>query len=204
MAYNLAFYYYDWKNFQTVISARGSSSESIGLSDISDDNGNAYGAGAELSGTYIFNDDISLFADFSYSGGTFRDKDMNGKEQALAGNKFPMMPEYMYDMGLNWKYHLSNGKVLYFNPSFYTQSKIFFDVANNPDLVQGSYILLNANAGIQWTKGPLSYDVGIYGRNITNTQYAVDGGNAGEVVGLPTFEVGAPATYYLSFRIHLK
>jgi 4-hydroxy-3-methylbut-2-enyl diphosphate reductase len=24
-----------------------------------------------------------------------------------------MMPEYMYDMGLNWKYHLSNGKVLY-------------------------------------------------------------------------------------------
>ncbi|MBQ1697456.1 MAG: TonB-dependent receptor [Bacteroidales bacterium] len=204
LSYSIAVYYYDWKNFQISVAARGAASSSGSLTYVSDDNGNAYGAGAELSGTYIFNDDISLFADFSYSGGTFRDKDMNGKEQALAGNKFPMMPEYMYDMGLNWKYHLSNGKVLYFNPSFYTQSKIFFDVANNPDLVQGSYILLNANAGIQWTKGRLSYDVGIYGRNITNTQYAVDGGNAGEVVGLPTFEVGAPATYYLSFRIHLK
>ena len=129
---------------------------------------------------------------------------MNGKKQAIAGNKFPLMPEYMFDMGLNWKHKLSGKKVIYFYPSFYTQSKTFFDVANNPELVQGSYLLLNANAGIQWTKRRITYDVGIYGRNITNTQYVVDGGNAGEVVGLPTFEVGAPATYYLSFRMHIK
>ena len=204
LAYNLAFYYYDWKNFQTVISARGSSSESIGLSDISDDNGNAYGEGFELSGTYVFNNNLSLFADFSYTGGTFRDKDMNGNVQTTAGNKFPLMPEYMFDMGLNWKHELSNGKILYFYPSFYTQSKTFFDVANTAEYAQSSYLLLNANAGIQWTKGRLTYDIGIYGRNITNTKYVVDAGNSGEVVGLPTYEVGAPATYYLSFRLHIQ
>ncbi len=204
LAYNLAFYYYDWKNFQTVVSARGTSSESIGLSDISDDNGNAYGEGVEFSATYVFNNNVSLFADFSYNGGTFRDSDMNGNPQTTAGNKFPVMPEYMFDMGLNWKRELSGSKVLYFHPSFYTQSKTFFDVNNNPELYQPAYILLNANAGIQWTKGRITYDVGVYGRNVTNTKYVVDGGNSGEVVGLPTFEVGAPATYYLSFRMHIK
>lgn len=204
LSYNCAFYYYDWKNFQTVVAARGTSSESVGLSDLSDDKGNAYGEGVELSGTYVFNNNVSIFADFSYNGGTFRDKDMNGNVQTTAGNKFPMMPEYMFDMGLNWKHELSGSKVIYFFPSFYTQSKTYFDVVNNPELTQSAYILLNANAGIQWTKGRVTYDIGVYGRNITNTKYVVDGGNSGEVVGLPTFEVGAPATYYLSFRMHIK
>ncbi|MBQ5513991.1 MAG: TonB-dependent receptor, partial [Bacteroidales bacterium] len=151
-----------------------------------------------------FNNNVSLFADFSYTGGTFRDKDMNGNVQTTAGNKFPLMPEYMFDMGLNWKHELSNGKILYFYPSFYTQSKTFFDVANTAEYAQSSYLLLNANAGIQWTKGRLTYDIGVYGRNITNTKYVVDAGNSGEVVGLPTYEVGAPATYYLSFRLHIQ
>ena len=204
LAYNIAFYYYDWKNFQTVVSARGAATESGALTDIADDNGNAYGRGAEASATYVFNSKMSLFADFSYNGGTFRDKDMNGNPQTTAGNKFPMMPEFMFDLGFNWKHELSGTKVIYFYPSFYTQSKTYFDVANNPELTQSAYLLLNANAGIQWTKGRISYDVGVYGRNITNTKYIVDGGNSGEVVGLPTFEVGAPATYYLSFRMHIK
>lgn len=204
LSYGIAAYYYDWKNFQTSVAARGAASSTGSLTYVSDDNGNAYGRGVELSATYTFNNNVSIFADFSYSGGTFRSKDMNGNKQETAGNKFPMMPEYMFDMGLNWKRELSGSKVIYFYPSFYTQSKTFFDVANNPELVQGSYLLLNANAGIQWTKRRITYDVGIYGRNITNTQYVVDGGNAGEVVGLPTFEVGAPATYYLSFRMHIK
>lgn len=204
LSYAIAAYYYDWKNFQTSVAARGTASPSGALTYVSDDNGNAYGRGVELSGTYTFNDNVSIFADFSYSGGTFRDKDMKGNKQATAGNKFAMMPEYMYDMGLNWKHHLSGSKVIYFYPSLYTQSKIYFDFANNPELVQGSFILINANAGIQWRKGRITYDLGVYGRNITNTEYIVDGGNAGEVVGLPTFEVGAPATYYLSFRMHIK
>lgn len=204
LAYNLAFYYYDWKNFQTVVSARGEASESGALTDIADDKGNAYGEGVELSGTYVFNSNVSLFADFSYTGGTFRDKDMNGNPQTTAGNKFPMMPEYMFNMGFNWKRELSGTKVIYFYPSFYTQSKTYFDVVNNEDLAQSAYFLLNANAGIQWTKGRVTYDVGVYGRNITNTKYVLDAGNSGEVLGLPTYEVGAPATYYLSFRMHIK
>ncbi len=204
LSYYLAFYYYDWKNFQTSVAARGTASSSGSLTYVSDDNGNAYGAGTEMSATYTFSPNVSIFADFSYTGGTFRDKDMNGNAQATAGNKFPMMPEYMFNMGLNWKRELSGSKVIYFYPSFYTQSKVYFDVVNNPSLVQSAYLLLNANAGIQWTKGRITYDIGVYGRNITNTQYVVDAGNAGEVVGLPTYEVGAPATYYLSFRLHLK
>ena len=205
LAYTIATYYYDWKNFQTSVAARGAS-ESGALQYISADNGKAYGSGVELTGIYTFNPKVSIFADFAYNGGTFSDKDMNGQKQLTAGNQFPMMPQYTYTMGLNWKRELSGSKVIYFYPSFYAQSKMYFDFVNNPDFTQDPFVLLNANAGIQWTSasGKVAYDLGIYGHNITNTKHIVDAGNAGEVIGLPTYEIAAPATYYLSFRIHVN
>ncbi len=203
LSYGLAFYYYDWQNFQTLVAGRGQTASGA-LSYVSDDNGKAYGSGAELSGMYTFNPNVSIFADFAYTGGTFADEDMKGNVQGNSGNMFSMMPRYTFDLGFNWKHNLPGGKTLYFYPSFYTQSKMYFNAANTADFVQHAYVLLNANAGIQWSRGRVSYDVGVYGRNLTNTQYLTDAGNAGEVIGLPTYEVGNPATVYLSLRVGIK
>ncbi|MBP5682658.1 MAG: TonB-dependent receptor [Bacteroidales bacterium] len=202
-SYTAAVYYFDWKHFQTVIAGLGTS-ENGALSYIYDDNGLAYGVGAEFSGVYAFNPNVGVFADFTYCGGHFGDKDMNGKAQDNAGNQFAMMPQFMYDMGFNWRHALPGNKCIYFYPSFYTQSKVFFDDSNTPEYTQGAYIIFNANAGFQWTKRHITYDVGISGRNITNTQYLIDGGNVGEVVGMPTYSTGRPAMFYLSFRMHIK
>lgn len=201
--YSLAFYYYDWQHFQTLVVGRVSN-ESGTLSYESGDKGKAYGAGAELSATYTFNPNVSLFADFAYTGGTFNDKDMKGNEQTTSGNLFAKTPRYTFDMGFNWKHDLSGGKTIYFYPSFYTQSKVFFDDNNTPDYVQSAYIILNANAGIQFARERVTYDVGVYGRNITNTKYLTHAGNGGEILGLPTYEVGAPATINLSLRLFFK
>ncbi len=202
-SYTAAVYYFDWKHFQTVIAGLGTSDNGA-LSYIYDDNGLAYGVGAEFSGVYAFNPNVSIFADFTYCGGRFGDKDMNGNVQDNAGNQFAMMPQFMYDMGFNWKHSLPGNKAIYFYPSFYTQSKVYFDDSNNPDFIQGAYILFNANAGFQWSKRRITYDIGIFGRNITNTKYLIDGGNVGEVVGMPTYSVGRPAMFYISYRMHLK
>ena len=202
-SYTAAVYYFDWKHFQTVIAGLGTS-ENGALSYIYDDNGLAYGVGAEFSGVYAFNQNVNIFADFTYCGGHFGDKDMNGNAQDNAGNQFSMMPQFIYDMGLNWRHALPGNKYIYFHPSFYTQSKVFFDDTNNPNFVQGAYIIFNANAGFQWTKRRITYDIGISGRNITNTQYLIDGGNVGEVVGMPTYSTGRPAMFYVSYRMHIK
>lgn len=202
-SYTAAVYYFDWKHFQTVIAGLGTS-ENGALSYIYDDNGLAYGVGAEYSGTYFFNPNVSIFADFTYCGGHFGDKDMNGNVQDNAGNQFSMMPQFMYDMGFNWRHALPGNKFIYFYPSFYTQSKVYFDDSNNPDYTQGAYIIFNANAGFQWSKRRITYDIGIYGRNITNTKYLIDGGNVGEVVGMPTYSTGRPAMFYISYRMHIK
>ena len=202
-SYTAAVYYFDWKHFQTVI-AGGGLTEDGAITYVYDDNGLAYGVGAEFSGQYAFNPNVSIFADFTYCGGRFSDKDMNGNVQDNAGNQFAMMPQFMYDMGFNWRHALPGNKFIYFYPSFYTQSKVFFDDANNPNFTQGAYIIFNANAGFQWTKRRITYDVGIYGRNITNTKYLIDGGNVGEVIGMPTYSVGSPAMFYISYRMHIK
>ncbi|MCR5454304.1 MAG: TonB-dependent receptor [Bacteroidales bacterium] len=201
--YAIALYYYNWEHFQTLVGGKGTS-ESGSLAYISDDNGKAYGTGIEASGLYTFNPNVNIFADFAYNGGTFADEDMNGNAQGNAGNIFEMFPQYTFDIGFNWKKELSGSKVLYICPSIYTQSRIYFDQENTEDLTQGSYLLINANAGIQWTKGRIMYDMGVCGRNLTNTKYLVDVGNAGAALGLPTSEVGAPATVALSFRMSLR
>lgn len=203
ISYELAFYYFDWKNFQSLVAGRGAS-ESGALTYISDDKGKAYGAGAEISAVYTFNPNTSIFTDFAYNGGTFKDKDMNGNEQSTKGNIFAITPRYTFNIGFNWKHELSKGRTIYFYPSFYTRSKTYFNDNNTEAYKQSAYIILNANAGYTWTKGRITYDVGIYGRNITNTKYLTDAGNGGEVVGLPTYEVGAPATVNLSLRLLFK
>lgn len=203
LAYEVAVYYYDWQHFQTLVIGR-EARESGALSYKSDDNGKAYGAGTEMSGTYVFNPNISIFADFAYTGGTFSDKDMKGNEQGNAGNHFGMTPQYTFDMGFNWKHPISSNKTIYFYPSFYTQSKMFIDDNNTPEYTQSAYIIFNANAGYMFTRGRATYDIGIYGRNITNTKYLTDAGNGGEVLGLPTYEIGYPATINLSFRVQWK
>jgi outer membrane receptor protein involved in Fe transport len=203
LSYALAFYYFDWKHFQTMLAGLGTS-ESGTLTYVYDDNGLAYGAGTELTGTYTFNPNVSIYSDFAYCGGTFADKDMNGNVQNNSGNQFAMTPRYMYDLGLNWKHLLPNGKTIYFYPSLYAQSKMYFDEINNPAFMQRSYLIANANAGVQWTRGRITFDVGLYGQNITNTKYIVEAGSIGEVIGMPTYVAGQPATVYLSYRMHIK
>lgn len=203
LVYDATFYYYDWHHFQTVIAGGAASSDGT-LNYLYDDNGIAYGMGAELSGTYIFNTNMSIFTDITYSDGTFADKDMNGKIQNNSGNQFAMMPHWMFDIGLNWRHQLNNGKILYFNPSIYTQSKLYFDDSNKPEYSQGSYILANANVGIQWSKGRITHDLGICGQNITNSKYIVDVSKVGETIGMPTYVPGSTAMVYLTYRLHIQ
>lgn len=203
ISYSVALYYFDWRNFQTLIVGRVTN-ETGSLSYKSDDKGKAYGAGTEMSATYTFKPNISLFADFAYTGGTFKDKDMKGNDQATAGNQFGNTPKYTFNMGFNWKHEFTSGKIIYFYPTLYTQSKMYFNDNNTPAYVQGAFILLDANAGIQFARGKVTYDIGVSGRNITNTQYLTFGGNGGEIFGLPTYEVGAPATVNLSLKLFFK
>ena len=203
ISYSFAVYYFDWKNFQSLVASK-LTDDSGPTPYTPEDKGKAYGAGSERSVTYTFNPNVSIVTDFAYTGGTFKDKDMNGNDQATANNQFGNTPKVTFDMGFNWKHELSCGKIIYFYPSLYTQSKVFFDDNITPEYVQSAYILWNANAGVQFTRGRVAYDIGVCGRNITNTQYITFAGNGGELLGLPTYEVGAPATVNLSLKLFFK
>ena len=203
LSYALAFYYYDWFHFQTALVGRGAS-ESGSLSYMSSDNGKAYGMGTEMSAVYTFKPEVSLFADFAYTGCAFSDEDMNGNMQSNAGNMFVNTPNVTFDMGFVWKKDLSGGKSIYMSPSFYTQSKVYFNEENSSDHEQDAYLLLNGNIGMQFIRNKVTYDIGLYGRNITNTKYYCKIGNGSDVLGMPTYEVGAPATINLALKLFFK
>jgi outer membrane receptor protein involved in Fe transport len=129
---------------------------------------------------------------------------MKDVEQSNAGNMFSNTPRATFDMGFMYRHELSGNKIIYWSPSFYTQSKEYFNDSNTPEYLQGSYILLNANVGMQFVRDRVTYDIGIFGHNITNTKYLIHAGNGSEALGLPTCEIGYPATFNLSLRLFFK
>jgi outer membrane receptor protein involved in Fe transport len=202
LSYALAFYYYDWLHFQS--SVNGSDSETGTLVYVNDDEGKAHGVGTEMSGLLVFTSNANLFVDIAYCSGVFSNKDMNGKAQQIAGNQFRLMPRGTMDMGGNIIHNLHNGSTLYFRPMFYYQSKLYFDNDNNETLSQHGFSIINANVGYRFESKRMSYDVGVYCKNIADTRYLIDAGNAGSFIGMPTFIPGSPRTFGIVFKTSFK
>ena len=70
----------------------------------------------------------------------------------------------------------------------------------NPQPNQG----MNMNMGIMFNHKRMSYDFCLWGKNITNTEYIIDAGNAGQTIGFPTFVAGAPANFGVKLTVGFK
>jgi len=203
--YYAAFYYYDYINCQSS-AYRIMKDGTRGLE--TSDEGKARGYGFDGSLLYTFsNQNYSVFLDYAYCHGRFCDKDANGNDQELAGNRFRLNPEHTVDLGLN--YHKYFGKdmknMVFFYPSIATTGRMYFSDNNRSELMQDAYTLFNCNLGyrrlVDIKNATYNFDFVLYGKNITNAKYLVDAGNTGDGFGYPTFVAGAPATFGLSVRI---
>jgi outer membrane receptor protein involved in Fe transport len=198
LSYSLAAYIYNWKHFQSTtsyVTADGAYAYD------NNDKGKANSAGVEASMKYYFKRYVTLFADYNYFNGKFSDKDEDGNPQKSAGNRFRLSPDYSFDMGFNVNIPVRNKFDVYFRPNYISKGKMFFDDSNLPELSQEPYGVLNATIGIQFQKKHISYDFALWGKNITNTEYIIDAGNAGQTIGFPTFVAGAPANFGVKLKV---
>lgn len=200
LSYALAGFYYNWKHFQSTTSH---TTEGGSIEYAIDDKGRANCHGVELSMRYSAKR-LTLFGDYTYFNGTFADTDEDGEPQTLAGNSFRLSPKYACDLGFNINIPIREKAVLYIRPSYSYKSKIYFEDDNEEEISQDEYGIMNATVGVKFSSRNLSYDFGLWGRNITNTEYIIDAGNAGKLIGFPTFVAGAPANFGVKLSVSFK
>ncbi len=191
-SYAACFYRYNWLHFQ---SSTAYTTESGSRAYHTSDNGKASCTGAEISLKYYFPRYLTVFADLNYTDGKFAAKDEDGEEQELAGNSFRLSPKNSFDFGADFVYPFRNKYNFYFRPNYTVMGKIYFEDNNKEEISQEGYCIFNATLGVRFGQRRLTYDFSLWGKNITNSEYLIDAGNAGQVIGFPTFVPGAPATF---------
>ncbi|OOG43478.1 TonB-dependent receptor [Rhodanobacter sp. C05] len=187
-AYDLSAFYYNYTNFQSQVYQAGQY--------IAVNSGRAHSPGFEASLQQAFTDNFSAFLNYSYLHARFDGTDQNGNPQQYAGNHLRLAPDNTVSLGLLWNVPLAVDRAFYFRPSYTWRSKIYFEDDNNPSYAQAPYGLLNLRTGVTFGQG--RWDVGLWGSNLANKKYLIDGGNTGENFGLPTYIPGAPRTFGIS------
>ena len=201
LSYAAAAYYYKWQHFQ---SSAANTAENGALEYINNDKGIANCYGAELSLKYYCKRFVTLFGDYTYFNGKFADKDEDGNPLELAGHSFRLAPDHAIDFGADFEFPIKSKCTLYFRPNYTYKSKHYFEDSNKEDISQDGCGIVNATLGVRFSKKRLSYDFGFWGKNITDTEYLIDAGNAGETIGFPTFVAGAPANFGVKLSVTFR
>ncbi|PBJ82876.1 TonB-dependent receptor [Lysobacteraceae bacterium NML93-0399] len=185
--YDMAAFYYDYSNFQAQVE-----NPNPPPFFITADGGNARAVGVEGAFTARFSERLAGFVNVGWVDAKFNAVDDDGNPQSLAGNRFRLTPEHTAAIGFDWQMPFGNGHAAYVRPNYNWRSQVYFEDDNSPGIEQGSYGLLNLNAGVRLAGG---WDLQAYVQNITDTQYLIDAGNTGALFGIPTYVPGSPRLY---------
>jgi outer membrane receptor protein involved in Fe transport len=186
--FDLGLFYHDYLNFQTTAWVADPSTGEFNY--IVKDGGKASGYGAELNFKYAVLKGLHVFGNYAYIHSRFAGKDVNGSEQALAGNRFRLTPDHSFAMGLNARFFTTKKIEIFVDPSFSYRTKIYFEDANTVGLEQDGYGILFIKVGIELTRIKLT--LSLWGDNLFNQKYIISAGNAGSLFGDPTQIPGTP------------
>ncbi len=186
MQYDLNLFYYDYSNYQTSVLELTEQ----GFINETRDSGFSTAYGFETSAQYAFSSNFSVFGNYSYINATFDDKDVDGNEQELAGNRFRLTPEHTIAAALNFDWGNNRIGSFYVRPNVTWKSDFFFEDDNDPNLVQNAYALVNMRMGYVFPNQ--RFEIMGYVRNLLNEEYLIDAGNTGNTFLIPTFIAGPP------------
>ncbi len=117
--------------------------------------------------------------------------DVSSTSQDFSGNDLPLAPHLSLAAFVDYKRPLFGGVVdVQANANY--RSRQFFDVANDPFLVQEGYWL--ANLRVAYKRDGAPWEVAVFARNLAGKQYYIDKFNLVDPFGLVQGIVGAPRT----------
>ncbi|WP_162350783.1 TonB-dependent receptor [Pseudoxanthomonas gei] len=195
LVYDLAGYWYRYSNFQTLRPNPAGGTPFF----IPTNGGNATANGIEASVTGELTRGLVVFANYAWTHARFDSTDDNGSPQVYAGNRFRLTPDHSAAVGLDWELPFGGGNAFYLRPSYTWKSKVYFEDDNAAGLEQGAYGLLNLRLGVRLDND--RWDIGVWGSNLADEEYLIDGGNTGRQFGTPTFVPGQPRAYGVTARV---
>lgn len=202
--YDLAGFYYDYRDFQTDVPPTITSEGVIFRTDLGE--ATAFGAEMDLSGRA--SEALTLFGNYAFIDASFDELSRSGLEQDLAGNTFRLTPGHSFSAGFGLTGELA-GTTVFLRPSYTWKSRVYFeedyqgedfraatlDRSLAPGLYQDAYGLLNLRAGAELMAGRASLE--LWANNLLDQDYIVDAGNTGIAFYAPTFIPGPPLLFGL-------
>ena len=189
---NLAGFYqlYDRPQARIFVPFATGEDESITSNSLSNlDEATAFGAEFDISWTPIKGLDIS-------AGGTWLDTEIEQNEnpnvpqnaEIFDGNPLPFASKYsgVLSVGYNWDLSEDLQATLQGNGKY--QSAFYFDAEGLEERRQSGYEIIDGSATLHFNNG---IDFGVFGRNLTNSDYGVSGFG---FIGYNTFR-GNPRSY---------
>lgn len=187
----LAVYDYDYSDFQTLAIVAGN------LRTLNA--GSASATGFEAAVNFAFDAGISLFANMNYIDGGIDEggaSDLLGNFVDLSGNDFRLTPDINASGGVSYRGALTERVGIFASVLGSYKGDYFFNPENETatdsvpqDFAQEAFALFNASLGLT-----LDGRFGLTGRveNMFDEEYALDYGNTGRLLGVPTSIRGQP------------
>lgn len=115
-----------------------------------------------------------------------------------SGNTTALTPEYSISGVLRYEHQMASGSVIYAQGTVTFKDDMFFTNDNNPLAAQNSYSLLGASLG--WKSPDEKWDVNVWGKNLTDEGYFVDGFDL-SFRGAILNNIGDPMRYGVTARL---
>lgn len=194
LQYEVAAFYYDYRDFQTRANPELTGAGIAFDTDV----GQATAYGGELSLVRRVSRALSLFGSYAYIEARFDDTGPTGQDQYLAGHTFRLTPKHSLAGGLGLRAPTPLG-IAFLRPGYTWKSRVYFEEewqqetfieGEAPGLYQDAFGLLNVRAGITTTDGRATVE--LFGTNLLDADYIIDAGNTGLTFYAPTYIPGPP------------
>lgn len=194
---SLGVFYQDYTNFQTSRITQVDSRDDNGIlipagTIVPDNAGQATNFGVEVEGGYRVSPELRLFANYAYIDAKIGEP-VDGGSLDFVGSRFRLTPEHSASGGIEFNAELANGIAIFLTPSATYQSRVFFEVPNDPLTTEDGYVLVNMRGGFRFDDG--RYEISGFARNLLDEDYLIDAGNTGGAFGTTTFIAGEPRLY---------
>jgi iron complex outermembrane receptor protein len=125
-----------------------------------------------------------------------------GTEVFSKKNKFARAPEHTVNASVNYSWPVNPGGEIFIFAGYTYQSEITFTDSNlgaPDDIYQKGYALVDAKIG--WNQvGGGPFDIGFYGKNIADEEYALDRQDNRDFLGFLGTHYNVPRTYGIEVR----
>jgi len=176
LSFASAIFYSDFQDMQ-ITTQQVATAPAVGIASVVDNAGAATIYGAEFEGTAFLTDNLSLNFSVGYLKNEFDEfiTLVTGTPVDISDTRQPQnSPEWSGYLGLNWSAPVFGGELVVVPSVSYRSDYHLFD-APDPVLDQEAYTLVDLAA--TWTDGSGHYQVGVYGKNLTDEEYKVGGYN---------------------------